>query len=742
MIRNLPPTLVLLTLATSPFVAGCAAVARSSDAIDTTFLRDLTETRGFTNGRPTGIQLTPDGDAVLYLQSGPRDVVRDLFEMNVATGETKCLIRAADLLDGGSEELTAEERARRERMRESGAGFTGFQLSEDGRRVLTSLSGRLYVIDRADGKIATLPDSEDGPAIDPKFSPDGRFVSCIRGYDIHLIDLAANTDRALTSGGVSDLSHGMAEFVAQEEMDRRTGYWWSGDSAWIAYEEAEQADVPMRYVADPLHPDREPQGWRYPHAGAENATVRLGVIPVTGGETRWIEWDAERYPYLAAVHWGKDAPLTIYVQTRNQQESVLYQVDPIKATLTPLLRENDPAWINLDPDMPRWIDEGRQFLWTTERTGQTQLELREADGRIAKTIDFGGHRFDDVIAVDKSRRTVIASGGASPVESHLYRVSLDDGAVTQLTEGLGEHAGIFSRSGDAWVHVASTPDGLTTQTLRDRDGSILRAMPTAAESPPFQPHVEWTTVEIENRIHHAALIRPRKFQRGRQYPVIASVYGGPGSNMVHSSGKSYFREQWLADLGFIVVAADGRGTERRGREWERCVYLNVIDIPLNDQAEIIQALGKRYAELDLSRVGVYGWSFGGYFSSMAVLKRPDVFHAAVAGAPVTDWVDYDTHYTERYMATPESNAEGYRICNAATYAENLTRPLMLIHGTTDDNVYFQHTMKLHDALFKAGRPHDLLVLNGFTHMVPDPNVSTRLYERIGRFFIEHVANRQ
>lgn len=736
------PAALLAQLLLFITLAGCAGGERRNTVIDTSFLRDLTETRNFSNGRPTGIQLTPAGDAVLYLQSGPRDVVRSLYEMNVESGEIRCLARAEDILSGNTETLSPEEKARRERMRESGAGLTSFQLSEDGSRVLTSLSGRLYVIDRASGAVTALAESDAGPAIDPKFSPDGRYVSCIRSYDIHLIDLESNTDRALTTGGTQDITHGIAEFVAQEEMDRRSGYWWSGDSRLIAYEVADLTGVPMRYIADPLHPNAEPLGWRYPNAGANNAAVKLGVIEVAGGGTRWADWDSAKYPYLAAVHWGKDAPLTIQVQTRLQQETVLYRIDPATLELTELVKETDPAWVNLDPDMPKWIDDGKRFLWTSERSGENRLELHAADGTLENSFELNGIRFDGVVSYHKADRTVIMGGGPTPVETKLYRLSLETGAITSLTDQRGEHSGVFSKEGDAWVHAASLSDGRIMQTLKKLDGSTIREMPSAAVDPAILPSVEWTSVNIDSRAFQAAIIRPRNFKHGAKYPIIASVYGGPGSRMVHASSRSYLREQWLADLGFIVIAADGRGTKGLGRDWERTVYRNVIDIPVNDQAAIIQSLAKQYMELDRSRVGVYGWSFGGYFSAMAVLKRPDVFHAAVAGAPVTDWEDYDTHYTERYMGLPSDNVEGYRVCNASIYADTLSRPLLLIHGTTDDNVYFQHTMLLHNALFLSGRPHDLLVLNGFTHMVPDPMVSTRLYERIGRFFIENVANRK
>lgn len=702
--------------------------------IDTHFLRDYAITRGYTCGRPTGISVTPDGDAVLFLRSGPRDVIRNLYEMNVATGEVRCLARAEDILQGKSEKLSAEERARRERLRESGQGITWYKLSNAGDKVLIGLSGKLYVIMREDGGVTNLPDNDAGPAIDPQFSPDGEYVACVRGYDLHVINIATGQDKALTTGGTQELSHGMAEFVAQEEMDRRSGFWWSDDSKMIAYEEADQRDVETMYIADAVHPSAPPQGWRYPRAGQNNAKVRLGIIAVTGGETKWVDWDSKTYPYLASVRWGEDNPLTIYVQDRGQHEAVLYKVDPATGHTEELLKENDPAWINIDAGMPQWLSKNGDFLWTTERNGEKQLEVRSAKGAVRKSVAPPQARLFSVAAIDRERNDVIVNGATDSKENHLYRLSLRGSEIAALTEGSGVHGGTFARSGKTWVHSMSMANGATKQQVCGRDATLRGDLPSVAEEPPFMPQVEWATVTADGREYATAIVRPRNFQRGQKYPVIDYVYGGPGHTMVSADARSYLRQQWMADQGFIVVSADGRGTPRRGRDWERAIARDIIEIPLADQVAAIQALGAKHSEMDMTRVGIYGWSFGGYFSVMAACRRPDVFHAAVGGAPVIDWEDYDTHYTERYMSTPQDNADGYHRCNATSYAGDLRRPLLLIHGTTDDNVYFTHTLKMADSLFKAGKPYELLVLPGFTHMVPDPDVTTRLYERIVGFF--------
>jgi dipeptidyl-peptidase-4 len=290
------------------------------------------------------------------------------------------------------------------------------------------------------------------------------------------------------------------------------------------------------------------------------------------------------------------------------------------------------------------------------------------------------------------------------------------------------------------VQSFSGLSGERRQQVRGAEGRVLASLRSVAEQPPFLPNLELTTAGDAPRFH-AAVLRPRSFEKGRRYPVIVSVYGGPHVQTVTAARERYLVQQWIADHGFVVVSLDGRGTPARGRAWERAIRGDLIELPLADQVAGLQALGRKHPEMDLSRVGIYGWSFGGYFSALAVMRRPDVFHAAVAGAPVADWRDYDTHYTERYMGLPDENARGYERSSALSWAKRLSRPLLIIHGTADDNVYFTHSLKLSDALFRAGRPHEFLPLSGFTHMVPDPLVTERLYARIVGFLREHLQVR-
>jgi dipeptidyl-peptidase-4 len=719
-----------------------ATMARGEEAnVQDDFLERYAETYRFTHGLPAAVSLTPDADAVLFLRSGPRSFVRDLYAFDPQTGAERVLVTAETLLGGGTEELTAEEKARRERMRLAARGIASYETSQDGSKLLVPLSGRLFVVDRVSAAVNELK-SDAGYPIDPQFSPDGKLVACVREGDLYVIDIATGKETRLTTGATETLTHGLAEFVAQEEMGRMHGYWWSPDSRSIAYEESDVANVEELFISDPANPDAPPERWRYPRPGKQNAVVRLGVIDATGGETRWVNWDREAFPYLAAAVWDKGAPLTVVVQNRRQTEQLVLAVDEETGETRELLREKDEAWLNLDESLPRWIQDGKAFLWSSERDGAWQLELRDPDGKLLGALTKPELGYRGVVALPEGGKEAIISASEIPTEQHLYRISLDpaQASATRITEGAGLHTGWWSERGGRSVRLRTGLAGDRRFEVFDRDGKLTGELPQKAESPGFVPNVELTQVGAAPALN-AAIVRPRTFDAARKYPVIVSVYGGPHAQTVIANSGKYLLDQWIADHGYIVVSIDGRGTPARGRAFERAIRGDFISLPLTDQVRGLQALAEKYPQLDLNRVGIYGWSFGGYFTAMALLQRPDVFHAGVAGAPVVDWADYDTHYTERYLGLPEENAEGYRVSNVLSYADKLDGKLLLVHGTADDNVYFLHSVKLVDALFRAGQDFEFLPLRGLTHMTPDPLVTRRLYGRMMEHFERHVAGR-
>jgi len=732
-------SIVFLCLLSAGALHGAPA-AQEPQLTNTSYLRDDAETRGFMLGRPTKAVPTPDGRAVLFLCAQARKPQLHLYEFDVANGRTRELIAPAQLLKGAEEKLSPEEKARRERMRVSVGGFTDFQLSKDGSRVLLSLSGKLYLLERSTREVRQI-NTGIGTLLDPKFSPDGQRIAYVLDHDVFVFDLGTQTERRVTIGGTDKLRHGVAEFVAQEEMGRFSGYWWSPDSRFIAYAETDHEGVEVWNVADPAKPDEPPFASYYPRPGKKNVKVRLGVIPVDGGQTVWMHWDAERYPYLTSVVWEKNGPLTLAVQTRDQRELALLEADAGSGRTTALLTERDAAWIDVRQDVPRWLPDGQGFLWASEKKEGWQLEWRQRTGEFHRVLAQAGDGFRELLHVDEKSGEAFFIGCPDPTQFQLYKVAPASAPVA-LTHEVGNHSGSFGEGSAVYVRTISPLDAMPRSTVHRADGSLVGELPSVAEEPPFVPRVQLTKAGAGAGFY-AALVRPRNFEATQRYPVIDYVYGGPlpptWHGVVTTSMNVWLGAQWLADQGFIVVSIDGRGTPGRGHDWERAIGKHFGSVPLEDQITALRELGRKYPELDLERVGIYGWSFGGYMSALAVLRRPDVFKAGVAGAPPADWLDYDTFYTERYLGMPDTDADAYTEGSLLTYAGSLQRPLLLIHGTGDDNVYFRHTLRLANALFRAGREFGLLPLSSMTHMTPDPVVREQLYSRIARYFQTHLG---
>ncbi|MDO8540413.1 MAG: prolyl oligopeptidase family serine peptidase [Opitutaceae bacterium] len=719
--------------------AAWVGAATSADP-DLQYFRDVAETRNYTLGRPIAPKITPDGRYAFFLRSAPRDPTLRLFELDLASGAERELLTPAQLLGGAAESLSVEEKARRERQRQSLKGFTSFQMSKDGGRLLVTLSGKLYLVDRATLKITELPGAG---WIDPQFSPDGKFAAATGAdRELHVIDLASATERALTHGATETLSHGSAEFVAQEEMSRFHGYWWSPDSATLLYQQTDESGVEVRYVADPLHPEQKPSKFFYPRAGTANAVVKLFLVPRGGGQPLPVAWNHIAFPYLAHVAWDRAGPLTMLVQNREQTEERLLVIDPTSGATRELWRETDSMWLNLDDNAagslgtqrpPFWLNDGRQFVWTTERRGAWQVELRDITGALVRELTPVTWGYRGFVGLDEEGNGFYVRGGDDPRETHVWKFPLAGGPGVRLTGAPGHHRATFFPEPRLLVRTLDHLDGsYRSEILSASDARVIATLPSVAEAPAQWPRPELLRTSGA-RAFDAAVTRPRAFAAGRKYPVILVVYAGPASKRVVAEPRTFLTDQWMADRGYVVVRIDGRGTPGHGREWERVFKGNFIDVALEDQVAGLQALGTRYREMDLSRVGVTGWSFGGYFAAMAVARRPDIFRCAVAGAPVVTWENYDTHYTERYLGLPQMAPEAYRRSDVTTYAADLTRPLLLIHGLTDDNVYFQHTLQLADKLYLAGKPFELLPMLG-THMVSDPVVRLRQQQRIIEFF--------
>jgi dipeptidyl-peptidase-4 len=661
----------------------------------------------FTHGAPRALHVSADGSLVAFLRSnGPEDPICALHVLEVASGAERPVADPRVLLAGGGESLSAAERARRERMREGGAGITGFAADRSGLRVAFALSSRLFAADLASGQVREL--AAAGAVVDPRPSPDGAWIAYAAAGSLHVVAWDGTGGQTLAEPDGESVTWGLADFVASEELDRFRGFWWSPDSDALLVERVDESSVERWWISDPAHPSARPREHRYPAAGTANADVSLWWIGLDGARAE-VSWDREAFPYLASVSWTSDGPALIQVLTRRQERA---QVLAVEDGRTRVVREQaDPCWVDVVPGVPCWDGAGR--LVTVEVRDDTYTLL--ADG---EPLTPAGLQVRGVVGAEQSGILAVAS--ADPTERHVVLLSAD--GMTPLTRDPGVHS---ARWGGPTVALSSSTlqvPGAVVRVLRG--GAEVARIASLAEEPEVRARPALLTAG--SRGIRAALLLPSWWRRGdRPLPVLMDPYGGPHGPRVLTSMSAHTVSQWFAELGYAVLVADGRGTPREP-SWERAVRFDLADAVLEDQVEALLAVAAEHEALDLSRVAIRGWSFGGYLAALAVLRRPDVFHAAIAGAPGVDWALYDTAYTERYLGLPDEHPEAYERSSLLPLAGGLSRPLLLIHGLADDNVLAAHTLRLSTALLAAGKAHDVLPLTGVTHMTPQVDVAENL----------------
>ncbi|MGF1429417.1 alpha/beta fold hydrolase [Kitasatospora sp. LaBMicrA B282] len=682
------------------------------------FPRQYARTLRYTVGQPRSFAVAPDGSRVLFLRSrSGTDRANLLWTLDVADGTETVLADPAALLDGGAEDLSPAERARRERSREGSAGIVGYALDATAELAAFALSGRLFAAGPAAGA-RELPAA--GPLLDPRPSPDGRWIAYpTTGGALRVIAADGTGDRALAEPEAAGVTWGQAEFIAQEEMDRDRGHWWSPGSDALLVARADDAPVRRWWIADPANPERTPAEVAYPAAGTPNAEVTLWLLGLDGSRTE-VVWDRVAHPYLARVHWSAGGPPLLLVQARDQRSQQLLAVDPGTGTTTELLTERDPAWLELFNGVPAWTPDGR-LVRIGDESGHRALYVGEAE-RTDDTLHLRA-----VLSVDATDVLCLAGAGEgaadqTPGLTGLYRVPLDGSAPVLVHRGAALDA---VRGGGVTVLSSAAPDRAGRRAEVLREGAEPLVVTSYAETPVLTARPLFRLAS-KRRIP-AAVLLPTGYDRDRDglLPVLMDPYGGPHAALVVQAHNAFLTSQWFADQGFAVVVADGRGTPGRSPAWEKAIAHDFAGVTLADQVEALQALAAEFP-LDLGRVAIRGWSYGGYLSALAVLRRPDVFHAAVAGAPVTDWRLYDTHYTERYLGHPGERPEVYDANSLIADAAKLERPLMIVHGLADDNVVAAHTLRLSSALLAAGRPHTVLPLSGVTHMTPQEQVAENL----------------
>lgn len=688
----------------------------SDEAPAETYPRQKARTRSFQLGRPRSFACSPTSPRALFIRSASSsDDQGSLWLLDLAAQVPETLLVDAANLAGSDLDLPDAERARRERMREVAAGITSFSTNRSVSRALFTVSGVPYLVEIPDVPSAPTAPIElpaPGPVVDPRLSPDGNHAAFVVNGSFYVCDLATMAITELAAPTGAHDFWGLADFVSAEELERHRGYWWLEGSRSLLVQHTDEADVEVRWISDPANPQNEPVQHRYPAAGTANPQVRLAILGIDGSRVD-VEWDHTKFPYLSSVH-TTDAGVVLTMLTRDQRTQSIRTLDITTGALTEIARRVDPSWIDVVHGVPALLTDGRLVEVLPDSATDTYRvciggePISPADLQISAVMEIA----DDHLIV-LAQPTAITQAG--------YRLGLDGFCepVTDVDEWC-------SLSASAAIRVVMRASGADTRTAYTATaGTLAHSIANLAETPciDVRPHF----VKAGDRQLNCAVLLPAGHVLGSaRLPVIMSPYGGPHAQRVIRAGGAFATEQWLANQGFAVIVADGSGSPGRGPAWEREIHLDLASGILRDQVAALEGCAEQFQDLDLDRVGIRGWSFGGYLAALAVLDRPNSFHAAVAGAPVTEWRLYDTAYTERYLGDPNENAAAYDASSLLPRAAQLTRPLLLIHGFADDNVLIAHTLQLSSALLAAGRSHDVLPLSGVTHMTPQEIVAENL----------------
>ena len=700
------------------------------------------------NIAPGAFAFSPDDSVLTFLYSPNQTLSRQLFKFDLNTGERRLFFDAST---GTTEEnVSPEEALRRERQRQLNTGVTHYEWSRKENRVLIPLPDGLYMHDGSDAPLRKIVDGGDHPILDPRFSPDGKWVSFVQDAELYIVSVEGGEPRQLTHGARgTGKTNGLAEFVAQEEMRRFSGYWWSPDSTQLAFEAVDETHIPIYRI---VHQGKDAVGesaqedHRYPFAGQPNAKVRLGVVSIDGNEPAWM--DLGNAEYLCRVQWLPNGKLSAQLMDREQSllDLILFNLET--GSSKTLLTETSKIWVNLH-NMLRGLPEQKTsypngFIWASERSGYQHLYLYDAKGSLVRQLTSGEWVVEDIVGVDSKKGFVYFTGRKdSPLESHLYVVSFEGGEVRRITRDAGMHNVVLDHKLKYFVEVHNSFDKPPHVTVRRlSNGGKVREItfnedPRVKEFSLRPPEM----ISFTNRAGvtlYGALYRPSK---GSNKPLttLVDVYGGPQVQKVTNSWQMTvsMRVQYLRNLGYAVFVLDNRGSANRGLAFEGVIKHNMGDVEVQDQVDGVRWLIEQ-GITDPARVGVYGSSYGGYMAAMCLGRAPDTFKLAVVGAPVSSWDGYDTFYTEQYMGLPQSNAEGYKVSSVLQHVETMQGKLMLVHGLIDENVHFRHTARLIYALICHRKRYDLLLFPDERHSPRKLEDRVFMEEQIRNFFVENL----
>lgn len=695
---------------------------------------------------PKSLRFSPDGSRVSYLQGKSEDYNRyDLWQYNLETGKNSMLVDSA-LLHSGPELLSDEEKARRERQRVFGSGIMSYKWSEDGKALLFPLAGDVYYYRLGEEKARQLTNT---PAFetDVEFSPKGRFVSYIREQNLYVMNIASGVEQQITQDGGGAVKNGMAEFVAQEEMGRMTGYWWSPTEEHIAFTRIDETPVPLvtrnEIYADSIKLIEQ----RYPGAGESNVEIGLGVYSFNDAATQWVDLGSNKDIYLPRVKWlpqGKQ--LSYQWQTRDQQTLKLFFYQLATKSNQLILTERAKTWLNLNDDL-HFLQKQQQFIWASERNGFKHLYLYDLNGRLQRQLTDGEWVVNELKSVNEFNGKVFFTGRAdTPLEQHLYYTNLatnKPSSVTKVSRDAGFHRVTFSNDGYNYIDNYSNVSRPQQVSLHNDSGKRVTWLEENAlnEQHPLTAYVEqlakpnYGTVKADDgQDLYYSLFKPVDFDPAKKYPVIVRVYGGPHAQRVTNSwSNTNLWTQVMLKRGYLVFQLDNRGSNYRGTKFENAIYKHLGVAEVNDQVAGVKYL----RSLDFvapNRIGIYGHSYGGYMALMALFKAGDYFAAGVSGAPVTDWLLYDTHYTERYLSHPATNKTGYEQSAVFPFIDGFKGKLLLYHGMADDNVLFSNSTKLMSMMQDKAMQFESMVYPGKKHSLRGKNTRIHQYNMIANFF--------
>lgn len=699
---------------------------------------------------PRGLKLSPDGQRVTYL-AGRKDNQNfyDLWQMDVKTGESSLLLNADKL---ASNELSDEEKARRERQRIYGDGIMEYFWADDSKALLIPASGNLYYFSLADNSVSQLPIGE-GFATDARLSPKGNFVSFVRDQNLYVLNLATKKLEAMTTDGGGAIKNAMAEFVAQEEMDRMTGYWWATDESAIAFTRIDESGVELvtrnEIYADGIKLTEQ----RYPAAGKNNVEIQLGVVTLNNKAINWVTLsdDKNKDIYLPRVDWLPDSKhLSFQWQSRDQQKLDLQLValDSLTKPKT-LVKERSDAWVNLNNDL-HFLKQQSAFIWASERDGFNHLYLFDLKGKLKTQLTKGNWAVDELEYIDETAGWVYFTGRKdTPIEKHLYRVPLAGGKVERVSREAGMHDPVFADNQSVYLdyfNSLSQPPQISLHGDKGQHLAWVEQNQVKAGHPLYDYAGLWQQPEFkelkaeDGQILQTRLFKPVPFDANKKYPVVVRVYGGPHAQLVTNSWseQDYFT-QYLVQQGYVVFQLDNRGSAHRGTQFEQVIYRHLGEAEVNDQKVGVDYL-RSLPFVDSDNVAIYGHSYGGYMALMSLFKAPDYFKAAISGAPVTDWRLYDTHYTERYLAHPANNEQGYEASSVFPYVKDYQSGLLMYHGMADDNVLFENSTRVYKALQDEGKLFQMIDYPGSKHSMRGEKVRNHLYRSLADFLDRQLKN--